>query len=170
MILGMSTSMFTLVHVVISLVGILAGLVVVFGMLGSRRQEGWTALFLATTVATSVTGFFFPSEHILPSHIVGAISLIVLAVAILARYGYHLLGSWRWIYVTSAVVALYLNVFVAVAQAFQKVPFLAALAPTQSEPPFVVAQLVVLAVFIMAGVFAVRSFHPPTASPQLSPA
>jgi uncharacterized membrane protein SirB2 len=168
MILGMSTSMFTLVHVVLSLVGILAGLVVLFGMLGSKRQDGWTALFLATTVATSLTGFF-PRDHILPAHIVGVISLIVLAAAILARYGYRLAGSWRWIYVTSGVLALYLNVFVAVVQAFQKLPFLAALAPTQSEPPFVVAQVVVLLAFIVLGVFAVRSFHPPTHSQLLSP-
>jgi uncharacterized membrane protein SirB2 len=169
MILGMSTSMFTLVHVVLSLVGILAGLVVLFGMLGSRRQDGWTALFLASTVATSLTGFFFPRDHILPAHIVGVISMVVLAVAILARYGYRLAGSWRWIYVTGAVVALYLNVFVAVVQAFQKVPFLAALAPTQSEPPFVVAQVLVLLAFIVLGVLAVRSFHPPSHSQLLSP-
>ena len=168
MILGMSTPTFTIVHVIISLLGIASGAVVLYGMVTERNFAGVTAVFLATTVLTSVTGFFFPSEHILPSHIVGGISLIVLTVAILARYGYHLLGSWRWIYVTSAVVALYLNVFVAVAQAFQKVPFLAALAPTQSEPPFVAAQL--LAAFVVAGVFAVRSFHPPIHSQQLSPA
>ena len=167
MILGMSTSMFTLVHVVLSLVGIFAGLVVLFGMLGSRRLDGWTGLFLATTVATSVTGFFFPRDHILPAHIVGVISLIVLAVAILARYGYRLAGPWRWVYVVAAVLALYLNVFVAVVQAFQKLPFLAPLAPTQSEPPFVVAQVVMLAAFIVLGVFAIRSFRPPTDSPVL---
>ena len=130
MILGMSTSMFTLVHVVVSLVGILAGLVVLFGMFGSRRLDGWTALFLATTVVTSVTGFFFPSDHILPSHIVGAISLIVLAIAIVARYVYRIAGPWRWIYVASATLALYLNAFVGVVQAFQKLPVLASLAPT----------------------------------------
>src|SRR5438552_13960372 len=120
MILGMSTSTFTLVHVVLSLVGIFAGLVVVFGMLGSKRLDGWTALFLATTVLTSVTGFFFPFDKILPSHIVGIISLVVLAIAILALYALHLAGAWRWIYVVSAVMALYLNVFVGVVQAFQK--------------------------------------------------
>jgi hypothetical protein len=169
MILGMSTSMFTLVHVVLSLVGILAGLVVLFGMFGSRRQDRWTAVFLATTAATSLTGFFFPRDHILPAHIVGVISMIVLAVAILARYGYRLLGSWRWIYVSTAALALYLNVFVGVVQAFQKLPFLAALAPTQSEPPFVVAQVIVLAAFIALGVFAIRSFHPPTRPQVLSP-
>ena len=162
MILGMSTSTFTLVHVVLSLVGIFAGLIVVFGMLGSKKLDGWTALFLATTVLTSVTGFFFPFDKILPSHIVGIISLVVLAIAILALYALHLAGPWRWIYVVSAVVALYLNVFVGVVQAFQKVPLLASLAPTQSEPPFLIAQAVVLVIFVAVGIAAVRSFRPPT--------
>jgi hypothetical protein len=161
MILGMSTSTFTLVHVILSLVGIFAGLVVVFGMFGSRKLDGWTALFLATTVLTSVTGFFFPFDKILPSHIVGIISLVVLALAILALYALHLAGPWRWIYVVSAVLALYLNVFVGVAQAFQKLPFLASLAPTQSEPPFLIAQAVVLVIFVGLGIAAVRAFHPP---------
>jgi hypothetical protein len=165
MILGMSTSTFTLVHVVLSLVGIFAGLVVVFGMFNSKTLDGWTALFLATTVLTSVTGFPFPRDHILPSHIVGIISLVVLAIAIYALYSRHLAGPWRWIYVVTAVVALYLNVFVAVVQSFMKVPMLNALAPTQSEPPFAIAQSVVLLVFIALGVVALRSFHPqPNAS------
>jgi hypothetical protein len=160
MILGMSTSTFTLLHVVLSLVGIFAGFVVLFGMFSSRTLDGWTALFLATTVLTSATGFPFPRDHILPSHIVGIISLIVLAVTILAFYSYRLAGPWRWIYVVGAVVVQYLNVFVAVAQAFQKVPFLNALAPTQSAPTFIVTQLVVLGIFILLGILAVRSFHP----------
>ena|SRR5260221_9481153 len=165
MILGMSTSTFTLVHVVLSLVGIFAGLVVVFGMFNSKTLDGWTALFLATTVLTSVTGFPFPRDHILPSHIVGIISLVVLAITIYALYSRHLAGPWRWIYVVTAVVALYLNVFVAVVQSFMKVPMLNALAPTQSEPPFAIAQSVVLLVFIALGVVALRSFHPqPNAS------
>ena len=170
MILGMSTSTFTLVHVVLSLVGIFAGLVVVFGMLGSKRLDGWTALFLATTVLTSVTGFFFPFDKILPSHIVGIISLIVLAAAILALYALHLAGPWRWIYVVSAVVALYLNVFVGVVQAFQKLPPLSSLAPTQSEPPFLIAQFAVLAIFIAIGILAVRLFRPQTDSGALGAA
>src|SRR5437870_13470505 len=124
MILGMSTSTFTLVHVVLSLIGIFAGAIVLFGMFSSKRLNGWTALFLATTVLTSVTGFFFPRDHLLPSHIVGVISLVVLAVAVLALYGYLLAGSWRWIYVAGARVALYLYVFVAVVHAFQELPFL----------------------------------------------
>ena len=166
MILGMSISTFTLLHVVISLIGILAGAVVLlFGMLRSRRLEGWTALFLGTTVLTSVTGFFFPFDQILPSHIVGVISLVVLAVAIVALYAYRLAGSWRWIYVSSAVLSLYLNAFVGVVQAFLKVPFLNALAPTQKEPPFLIAQGVVLLIFIALGIMAVRSFHPETRAP-----
>ena len=168
MILGMSTSTFTLVHVVLSLVGIVAGLIVVFGMFASKKLEGWTALFLATTVLTSMTGFFFPFDHILPSHIVGIISLVVLAIAILALYALRLAGAWRWIYVVSAVMALYLNVFVGVVQAFQKLPLLASLAPTQSEPPFVIAQSVVLVIFIGFGVVTVRSFHPPAEAPVSS--
>lgn len=162
MILGMSLTTFTLVHVVISLIGIVAGLIVLFGMFGSRRLEGWTAWFLATTVLTSVTGFFFPFERLLPSHIVGIISLVVLAVAIVALYGYRLERSWRWIYVASAVLALYLNVFVGVVQAFLKVPFLNALAPTQASPVFMVTQGLVLVIFVVLGIVAVRSFHPPT--------
>ena len=161
MILGMSTSTFTLVHVVLSLVGIVAGLIVVFGMFASKKLEGWTALFLATTVLTSVTGFFFPFDHILPSHIVGIVSLVVLAIAILALYALRLAGAWRWIYVVSAVMALYLNVFVGVVQALQKLPLLASLAPTQSEPPFLIAQAVVLVIFVGLGIAVVRSFHPP---------
>jgi hypothetical protein len=160
MILGMSISAFTSVHVVLSLVGIAAGLVVLFGMLSSKGLDGWTAVFLATTVLTSMTGFFFPSDHILPSHIVGIISLIALAVAIFARYVRRLAGPWRWIYIAGAALGLYLNVFVGVVQAFQKVPLLASLAPTQSEPPFLIAQSVVLVTFIVLAIVAVRSFHP----------
>src|SRR5256885_15866732 len=152
MILGMTTSTFTIVHVLISLVGIASGLVVVFGLLTRKKLDGWTALFLATTVATSVTGFAFPFDHLLPSHKVGIISLVVLAVAILARYAFHLSGAWRRIYVVGAVVALYLNVFVAIVQAFQKVPALKAMAPTQSEPPFLVTQLVVMALCVALGI------------------
>jgi Na+/phosphate symporter len=160
MILGMSTSTFTTLHVVLSLVGILAGFIVVFGLLGSRRFDGWTALFLATTILTSATGFLFPRDHVLPSHIVGVISLAMLAIATFALYSRRLAGSWRWIYVVGAVVALYLNVFVAVFQSFLKVPAVNALAPTQSEPPFLIAQSVVLLIFIAIAVAAVRSFHP----------
>ena len=160
MILGMPVATFTTVHVVLSLIGIVGGIVVLFGMLGGKRLDGLTAIFLATTVLTSVTGFLFPSGHILPSHIVGIISLVALAVAILALYVYRLAGSWRWIYVAGAVVALYLNVFVGVVQAFQKLPFLTPLAPTQSEPPFLIAQTVVLAIFLVLGGIALKTFRP----------
>ena len=160
MVLGMSLSTFTLVHVLLSLVGILAGAVVAAGMLGSKAVPGWTGLFLATTILTSVTGYFFPVDRILPSHIVGALSLLVLAVALLALYGYHVRGSWRWIYVVTALAALYFNVFVGVVQAFAKIPSLHSLAPTQSDPPFIVAQCVVLVLFVALGVLATRSFHP----------
>jgi hypothetical protein len=165
----MSTSAFTLFHVVLSLAGILAGFVVVAGMLGSKTVDGWTALFLATTILTSVTGYFFPVDKILPSHIVGAVSLVALAIALLALYGFRLERSWRWVYVATAVLALYLNVFVLVAQAFQKVAFLNAPAPTQSDPGFIIAQLVVLIVFVVLGFMAVRSFHPEIKPPALRP-
>src|SRR4030095_12073375 len=116
MILGMSIAAFTALHVVLSLIGILAGFVVVAGMLASKPVNGWTAIFLATTVLTSVTGFLFPVDKVLPSHIVGVVSLVFLAIAIVAFYGYHLARSWRWIYVVAAMISLYLNVFVLVAQ------------------------------------------------------
>jgi hypothetical protein len=160
MILGMSADTFTQVHVALSLVGIVSGLVVVFGMLGAKTLDGWATVFLATTVLTSVTGFFFPVPGFMPSHAIGILSLVFLAAAILAFYLYRLAGPWRWIYVVGAVVALYFNVFVGVVQAFRKVSFLEPLAPTQSEPPFLVAQLVVMAIFIVLGVLAVRKFHP----------
>jgi len=160
MILGMSTATFTMVHVIISLIGIASGFIVLFGLLNGNRSDGWTAVFLATTVLTSVTGFFFPTPRILPSQVVGVISLIALAVAIFALYRSHLAGAWRWVYVSCAVFALYLNVFVGVVQSFQKLAFLQPLAPTQSEAPFLVAQLVVMGLFILLGVLAVKRFHP----------
>jgi hypothetical protein len=146
----------TLVHVLISLIGIVSGLVVMLGLLAGKRLDKTTAVFLATTVLTSLTGYGFPFDHLLPSHIVGAISLVVLAVAIYARYAGHLAGRWRVTYVVGAVLALYFNVFVLVVQAFLKVPFLHAMAPTQSEPPFAGVQLVVLVLFILTGILAVR--------------
>jgi hypothetical protein len=149
----------------VSLIGIVSGLIVLVGLLGAQRLCGWTALFLATTVVTSVTGFFFPRDHVLPSHIVGVISLGVLAVTMVALSVHRLAGSWRWIYVVGAVLALYLNVFVGVVQAFEKLPFLSRLAPTQSEPPFLIAHLLVLAIFVGLGIGAVRRFRPTAARP-----
>jgi magnesium-transporting ATPase (P-type) len=142
------------------LVGIFSGFVVLFGLLRGNRCDGWTKLFLITTVATSVTGYGFPVDRLMPSHVVGFISLVVLAVAIFARYRRHLAGIWRWIYVVTAMIALYLNVFVGVVQAFEKVPALKALAPTQSEPPFARTQLVVLALFILLSIIAALRFRP----------
>jgi hypothetical protein len=163
MIFGMTIATYTLIHVVISLVGIASGFVVAFGLLGGKRLDGWTALFLVTTVATSVTGFGFPFEHLSPGHKVGIISLIVLAVAIPARYVFHLAGAWRRIYVITAMIALYLNVFVLVVQSFEKVATLKAMAPTQSEPPFLVAQVVVLVLFIVLTIVAAKKFSNPSA-------
>jgi hypothetical protein len=160
MMLGMSLSTFTLVHVIISLVGIVSGLVVLFGLFTAKRLDGWTGLFLLTTVLTSVTGFGFPFTHLLPSHKVGIISLVMLAIAILARYSFGMVGKWRWIYVVTAMFALYLNVFVLVFQSFEKVPALHAMAPTNSEPPFAVGQGIVLVLFIVLTIFAVKKFHP----------
>ncbi len=160
MIFGMSIATFTALRAITSIVAIVCGMVVLAAMVGGRAPAGWTALFLATTVLTSATGFLFPSTGFTPAQAVGALSLVLLAIALFGFYGRHVSGAWRWVYVLAAVAALYLNCFVAVAQSFQKVPFLRALAPTQSEPPFQVAQLVVLAIFIAAPIVAVRRFHP----------
>jgi len=159
MVFGMSLSTFTLLHVIISLAGIGSGFIVMYGLLNGKRLDGWTAIFLTTTVLTSVTGFLFPFEGLKPSYILGGMSLIVLAIAIWARYSGHLAGSSRWIYVVTAALALYFNCFVAVVQAFAKIPALKALAPTQKEPPFLVAQLVVLALFVWITVLAAKRFH-----------
>jgi hypothetical protein len=159
MILGVSTATYTLLHVLISLIGIGSGFIVMFGFLGGKRLDGWTALFLITTVLTSVTGFGFPFDHLLPSHKVGIISLVMLAIAIPARYVFHLAGAWRWIYVVTAMIAFYLNVFVLVAQIFMKVPAVHALAPTQTEPPFLIAQVTAMLIFIGLTVLAINKFH-----------
>jgi hypothetical protein len=159
MMLGMSLSTFTFVHVAISLIGIGSGFVVLFGLISGKQLSRWTVLFLATTVATNVTGFGFPVEHLLPSHIIGIVSLLVLAVAILARYGFHLAGAWNRIYAITAVIALYLNVFVLVVQLFRRIPFLTTLAPTQSEPPFFIAQIIIMGLFIALGIAAAKGFR-----------
>jgi hypothetical protein len=150
---------YTIVHVLISVVGIFTGLIVLFGMLAGKRLDGWTKWFLATTVLTSVTGFFFPFHGFTPAIGLGIISLLVLAVAIYARYPRQLAGNWRWIYVVTAVVALYFNVFVGVVQSFEKIPALHALAPTQTEPPFKFTQLVVLALFAVLTIIAAIRFR-----------
>jgi hypothetical protein len=155
----MLLSAFTFFHVVLSLVGIGTGFVVVYGLLASRRLDGWTALFLATTVATSVTGFLFPYHGFLPSHGVGIVSLIALVIAILARYRYRLAGGWRRTYAITTVVALYLNVFVLIVQLFLKVPALKAIAPSQSEPPFQITQLIGLLLFTVLAIGAAIKFR-----------
>ena len=166
MTLGLSLPAFTALHVIISLVAIATGVVAFYGMVTGQRLERWTVAFLATTVLTSVTGFMFPGVKVGPAFIFGVISLIVLAAAIAGRYVYHLAGAWRLTYVVGALVALYLNVVVLIVQSFQKLPFLNALAPTQSsEPPFLAAQLVVLAAFLAFGTLAARRFHPAMAVP-----
>jgi hypothetical protein len=161
MVFGLSLQTYTLIHVLISLVGIGSGLIVLLGLRGGKRLDGWTGLFLIATVLTSVTEFGFPFHKLLPSHIVGILSLVVLLIAILARYTFHLAGAWRWIYVVSAGLALYFNMFVLVFQGFLKLPGLKALVPTHSEPPFLVAQLVVMAVFVVLMSFAVKKFRQP---------
>jgi hypothetical protein len=167
MILGMSTAAFTEFHVILSLLGIASGVVVILSMIVQKYVPTWTALFLLTTVGTSATGFLFHSAQFGPPHVIGVISLIVLAVAIAALYSFKLVGSWRWIYVAAAVLSLYLNVFVGVVQTFQKVEWFHALAPTQSDPPFAIAQGLVLAVFIALGILAARRFHPSTPTPAV---
>jgi hypothetical protein len=150
---------FTLAHVLISLVGILSGFVVVFGLIAGRKLPLWTPTFLWTTVLTSVTGYFFPFTGFKPSYVVGAISLIALAIAIYALNSKHLVGGWRSTYVITSVVALWLNFFVLIAQAFGKIPALHALAPNGNEPPFLVAQIGALIVFIVLGYLATKKFR-----------
>ena len=151
-------STYTAVHVVISLIGIASGLVVLAGFLTGQRLDTWTQIFLASTVATSLTGFGFPVDRVLPSHIVGGLSLVALAVAIYARYARHLEGGWRTAYVLTAMLSLYFNVFVLIVQSFIRIPALHALAPTQSEGPFALGQFAVLIVFLALTIVALRKF------------
>jgi hypothetical protein len=157
---GIPTNLFLQIHVAISLIGIATGLVVLYGLLTGRPSATWTALFLAMTVLTSVTGFPLPPFGVTPARVIGVILLVLLAIAVAALYGFRLAGAWRWIYVGTALAALYLNVFVGITQSFQKLAFLQPLAPTQSEPPFLIVQLAVLALFIALGALAVIRFHP----------
>jgi hypothetical protein len=158
MILGMTT--FTAVHVLLSLIGILSGLVVLFGLLTAKPMNGWTLVFLATTLATSVTGFFFPIHGFTPALGVGILSMFLLAVTIAARYGFDLAGAWRWIYIVGAVAALYFNSFVLVVQSFLKIPVLHTLAPTGSEPAFTLTQGIVLVFYLVSGFLAIKRFRP----------
>lgn len=159
---------FVLVHTVLSLIGIATGLVALFGLLRNNPLNGWTLVFIVTTVATTLTGFLFPFGVFTPAIGTGIVSSLVLAPTILARYAFDLAGRWRWIYVVGAVVSLYLNCFVAVVQAFLKVPALHALAPQGTEPAFVLTQGLVLVLFVIAGVIAVRRFHPGSGTATLA--
>lgn len=170
MVFGMSLATYTALHVAISLVAIVTGFVVVIGMRRSKRLPGWTAVFLVTTFLTSASGFGFPFTGVLPSHVFGVLTLVVMAISVPALYLFHLAGRWRWIYVVGSVFVLYLNTFVLVVQAFQKIPFLTPLAPTQSEPPFAMAQVALLVLVIVLGWQAVRGFRPEASQPRLVPA
>src|SRR5437016_7747126 len=158
MIFGLTT--FTLIHVVVSLVGIIAGLVVAGGLVGGKRLYRWAVVFLITTIATSATGFGFPFVAFLPSHAVGIVSLVILPVVIVAHYVKHFAGPWRRIYAVGVVLATYLNTFVLVVQLFRRLPALLVAAPTQSEPPFAITQALVLALFIWLAVAADKGFRP----------
>jgi hypothetical protein len=160
MILGMSTADFTLLHTILSLIAIVSGFIVLGGMYAARRLPGWTELFLVTTALTSITGFFFPNTKITPGQVFGAATLIVMVPTLIALYRFRLHGVWRWIYAGGAVVVLFLNFFVLIAQAFAKVTVLQPLAPTQSEPPFLITEFIVLVIFVVLGVLPLVRFHP----------
>jgi len=162
MVLGMSLANFTLLHVIISLIGIVSGLIVMSGLLGSKQMPVMTAIFLLTTILTSATGFLFPFTQLLPSHMVGILSLVLLAIACIALYGMRLAGAWRPVYVVTAMISLYLNVFVLVIQSFLKVPALHALAPSvpPAGPVFAVVQGIVLVFFVLVIIGAWRRFKP----------
>ncbi len=160
---GIPTATYLQIHVVLSLIGMVSGLVVLYGLISGKPSGAWTAVFLITTVLTSITGFPLPPFGFDPPRAVGVISLILLTVAVVAAYGFHLGGPWRPAYIVTAVAALYLNIFVGVVQAFRRLWFLQPLAPTQSEPPFLITQLVVLGAFIALGILALIRFHPQAA-------
>lgn len=164
MILGISTTLFTQIHVAISLIGIATGFIVAFGLIAGNPLPKLTALFLTTTILTSVTGFFFPFKGMTPGIVVGILSLVILAFTLLARYGKHLAGGWRRTYVITAMLALYLNFFVLIVQSFMKVPSLHALAPTGSEPPFKLVQAVTLVIFVVLTILADKKFRPAATS------
>src|SRR5215470_2638213 len=157
MVLGMSLQTFTLIHVLISLAGIASGIIVLYGFLTNKRLDRWTAVFLVTTALTSLTGFLFPFMGTTPAIKLGVISLVVLTITIVTRYPLHL--AWRKTYVITACAVLYFNVFVLVVQLFEKVPQLKAIAPTQKEPPFAIAQIFVLALFVVLTTVAVKRFR-----------
>jgi hypothetical protein len=152
---------FTLFHTALSLVQLVSGIIVVIALVGSRNGGPWLWVYLVSAIATSVTGFGFPADKFLPSHAFGIISLVLLLFVLLARFAFHLAGAWRWVYVISLVITVYLDAFVAVVQAFLKIPALHALAPAGSEPPFAIAQGVLFVIFVILGIVATRKFHQP---------
>lgn len=160
MTFGLSIEAFTVLHVVISMLAIFAGFVVVGGLFASAPLPGWTAFFLVMTILTSLTGFLFPFKTVTPAIVVGVIASLILIVALVALYRHRLAGRWRAVYVAGAIASLYLNVFVFIAQSFQKVSFVHPYAPTGSEPPFLISQGLTLAAFVILGVLAARRFHP----------
>jgi hypothetical protein len=157
---GIPTHLFLQIHVAISLIALVTGLIALIGWLTGNFSRGWTALFLVTLILTSVTGFPLPPFGLDPPRMVGILSLILLAIAVLAIYVFNVRAAWRWIFLVTAIAALYLDAFVGVIQAFAKLSFLHELAPNGSEPPFVIAQVVVLAIFVVLGFLALRRFHP----------
>jgi hypothetical protein len=165
-ILGISLAAFTHLHVALSIMGIFAGLIVLLGLLGSEELPAVIALFVLTTTLTSLTGFLFPFHGVTPGIVIGVLSLLVLLAAILARYTFHYSGPWRATYVVTAILALWFNVFIFIVQSFEKIPSLHAMAPTATESPFKITQLVVLATFIVLGIRAVRKFHPAPEAPE----
>jgi hypothetical protein len=160
MILGMSTHLYTVIHVIISLIAIASGLLAVIGMMMGKPLHAMTGLFLITTILTSVTGFFFPFHGVTPGIVVGIISLVVLLVAVIALYSKHIAGGWRRTYIITAMFALYLNCFVLIAQSFQKIPSLHALAPTGTEPAFKISQVTLLVVFVVLTIVVDKKFRP----------
>jgi hypothetical protein len=170
--MSVGLQIYTAIHVLISLAAIGSGLIVTAGLLSGKRLNGWTSFFLATTLATSITGFFFPFHGFKPSYVVAALSVLVLIVAYYARYGRQMAGNWRWIFIVTAMLAFYLNFFVLIIQSFAKIPALKQLAPTQTEPPFAISQLICLILFILLTVLAVFRFHPgaaPDRTAELNP-
>src|SRR5712691_4689039 len=164
MILGLSITTYTLIHTVLSLIGIVAGLVVAGALASGTRLDRWATVFLVTTVLANASGFGFPFVKLIAAHVVGMVSLVVLAVVIVADYVKHFAGPWRTTYAVGVVLATYLNVFVLVVQLFKRIPVLFVAAPTQSEPPFALTQVLVLALFVWLGVGAVKGFRPAASS------
>jgi len=164
MVLGMSLSTYTILHVILSLIGIGSGFIVLFGLINGRLLSPWNAVFLVTTILTSLTGFGFPNDKVTPGIILGILSMIVLAIALVALYVFHLKGGWRRTYAITAMIALYFNIFVLIAQTFEHIPAFLVLAPTGTETPFKVAQTLLLVLFAVLITAAAKKFRSPLVS------